>query len=257
MTPNDFGFQGTAPTHPELLDWLASELVEGGWKLKRIHKLILMSNTYRMASQAEPRSLVQDPENKLFSRFAMRRLSAEEIRDTILSVTGVLNPKMFGPSIYPDIPAEVKHGQSRPGAGWGNSSPEDKVRRSIYIHIKRSLVFPFIAAFDGPDTDTTCPVRFETTQPTQSLEMLNGPFAQQQATVFANYLRKQLGPEDTRGHVQLALQRALQRPVNEKQVARGIEFIKQIQDQPGVSAAKALDYFCLVVLNLNEMIYLD
>ncbi|MCP4811045.1 MAG: DUF1553 domain-containing protein, partial [Planctomycetaceae bacterium] len=99
QTPNDFGFQGMAPTHPQLLDWLASQLVQGKWKLKRIHKLILMSNAYQMASQAPQDTLARDPENKLFSRFAMRRLAAEEVRDTILSVTGSLNPKMFGPSI--------------------------------------------------------------------------------------------------------------------------------------------------------------
>ena len=257
QTPNDFGFQGMAPTHPQLLDWLASQLVEGDWKLKRIHKLILMSSAYQMASQAQPDVLARDPENKLFSRFAMRRLAAEEIRDTVLSVTQSLNPKMFGPSIYPDIPREVKLGQSRPGEGWGNSSLEDKSRRSIYIHTKRSLAVPFISAFDGPDTDTTCPIRFETTQPTQSLEMLNGPFAHQQAAVFGNYLRKQLGVQDTRGQVSLALRRSLQRPVRNQEIEQGLEFIKQLQEQHEVSAAKALDYFCLVLLNLNELIYLD
>ena len=257
QTPNDFGFQGMAPTHPQLLDWLASQLVQGEWKLKRIHKLILMSNAYQMASQAPQATLARDPENKLFSRFAMRRLAAEEVRDTILSVTGSLNPKMFGPSIYPDIPREVKLGQSRPGEGWGNSSPEEKSRRSIYIHTKRSLAVPFISAFDGPDTDTTCPIRFETTQPTQSLAMLNGPFAHQQAAVFGNYLRKQRDAEDLRGQVSLALRRSLQRPVTDQQIEQGLKFIKQLQQEHGVSAAKALDYFCLVMLNLNELIYLD
>ena len=256
-SPNNFGFQGAVPTHPELLDWLATQLVEGGWKLKPIHKLIVLSNAYQMGSQSHPQGVEKDPENKLFWRFNMRRLAAEEIRDTVLAVNGSLNPKMFGPSIFPDIPAEVKQGQSRPGEGWGNSSPEEKARRSIYIHSKRSLVFPFLAAFDGPDTDATCPVRFETTQPTQSLEMFNGPFANQQAAVFGNYLRKQLGPQDTRGHVELALGRALQRPLTADQVEQGLRFIAQLQKEHSVSPAKALDYFCLVLLNLNELIYLD
>ena len=256
-SPNNFGFQGTEPTHPELLDWLATQLVEGGWKLKPIHKLIVLSNAYQMSSQSRPQAIDKDPENKLFWRFNMRRLAAEEIRDTVLAVNGSLNPKMFGPSIFPDIPAEVKRGQSRPGEGWGNSTPEEKARRSIYIHSKRSLVFPFLAAFDGPDTDTTCPIRFETTQPTQALEMFNGPFAHRQAAVFGNYLRKQLGPEDTRGHVKLALRRALQRPLTGDQVEQGVRFIERLQKEQAVSSAKALDYFCLVVLNLNELIYLD
>jgi len=256
-SPNNFGFRGTAPTHPELLDWLATQLVEGGWKLKPIHKLIVLSNAYQMGSQSHPQGVEKDPENKLFWRFNMRRLAAEEIRDTVLAVNGSLNPKMFGPSIFPDIPAEVKRGQSRPGEGWGNSTPAEKARRSIYIHSKRSLVFPFLAAFDGPDTDTTCPIRFETTQPTQALEMFNGPFAHQQAAVFGNYLRKQLGPQDTRGHVELALGRALQRPLTADQIDQGLRFIAQLQKEHSVSPAKALDYFCLVLLNLNELIYLD
>ena len=256
-TPNDFGFRGAPPTHPQLLDWLAAEFVEGDWKFKRMHKMILLSNVYRMSSSDRAEGVVKDPENKLFWRFNMRRLAAEEIRDTVLAVNGSLNPKMFGPSIFPDIPREVKQGQSRPGEGWGNSSLEEKSRRSIYIHIKRSLVFPFFGAFDGADTDTTCPVRFETTQPTQSLEMFNGPFANQQAAVFGNYLRKQLGPQDTRGHVEQALERTLQHPVSKEQIDQGVQLIEQLQKKHGISAAKALDYFCLVLLNLNEMIYLD
>ncbi len=124
---SDFGFQGDAPTHPELLDWLASELVAGGWRLKRLHKLIMLSNAYQMSSQANEQSLAADPLNNLLWRFDMRRLSAEEIRDSILAVNDSLNrTAMFGPSVYVKIPDEVLAGQSMPGAGWGDSSSADR-----------------------------------------------------------------------------------------------------------------------------------
>src|SRR5205814_2867905 len=130
--------QGTRPTHPELLDWLASEFATGGWHFKALHRLILTSNTYRMSSNANAKALAADPANDLFWRFDMRRLTGEEIRDSILAVSGNLNLKMFGPSVYPEIPPEVLAGQSVPGRGWGKSSPEEQARRSIYIHAKRS-----------------------------------------------------------------------------------------------------------------------
>src|SRR6185436_8887883 len=134
------------------------------WSMKRLHKLIVLSNTYRMSSQANKVALDKDPENDLFWRFNMRRLDAEEIRDSILAVNGSLNKdKMFGPSIYPTIPAEVLAGQSMPGHNWGKSTLEDEARRSIYIHIKRSMAVPIMASFDAADTDFTCPVRFATT----------------------------------------------------------------------------------------------
>src|SRR5206468_12730331 len=123
---------------------------------KRLHRLIVLSNAYRMSSRANPGAQAKDPENDLFWRFDMRRLEAEEVRDSILAANGSLNEKMGGPSIYPTIPAEVLAGQSMPGANWGRSSPEEQCRRSVYIFVKRSLPVPLIAAFDGPETDFTC-----------------------------------------------------------------------------------------------------
>ena len=193
-TPNEFGFGGRLPTHPQLLDWLASEFMSGGWKLKRLHKLIMLSSTYRMSSKKNDRAYAKDPTNDLFWRFNMRRLTAEEIRDTILAVNGALNrKKMFGPSIYTIIPREVLAGQSRPGAGWGRSSKEDRNRRSIYIHTKRSLLTPMLFAFDVADPTLPAPVRFSTTQPTQALGMLNSEFIHREATVFADNLEKSAG----------------------------------------------------------------
>ena len=254
---SDFGFQGTPPTHPQLLNWLASEFVDGGWKIKRLHKLIMLSNTYQMSSQSDALALEKDPVNQLFWRFDMRRLSAEEIRDSILAANGSLTlDRMFGPSFYPIIPAEVMAGQSRPGAGWGKSSPQDRARRSIYIHLKRSLVVPMIASFDGADTDSSCPVRFNTTQPTQALGMLNSTFMTNQATVFSEYLISQVG-DDPAKQITLALQRVTQREPTDKDVQRGVALVKTLQEQHNVPLADALRYFCLTALNLNEFVYLD
>lgn len=254
---SDFGFQGTPPTHPQLLDWLASEFVDGGWKLKRLHKLIMLSSTYQMSSQANAAALAKDPTNQLFWRFDMRRLTAEELRDSILAVNGSLTlDRMFGPSFYPVIPPEVLAGQSRPGAGWGNSSPEDRARRSIYIHSKRSLVVPMIASFDGADTDSSCPVRFHTTQPTQALGMLNSTFVMEQATVFSRYLQAEVG-DDPAAQIRLALRRITQRPPSAEEVQRGVALVNVLREQYHVPPADALRYFCLTALNLNEFIYLD
>src|SRR6185437_6853551 len=147
-SPNNFGVQGDTPTHPELLDFLAAELVRGGWRLKGLHRLIMTSDAYCRSSRASEAALAKDPANDLLWRFDMRRLTGEEIRDSVLAVTGSLNPRMFGPGIFVDIPPEVLAGQSVPGKGWGNSPPDEQARRSVYIHVKRSLLTPILESFD-------------------------------------------------------------------------------------------------------------
>tara|TARA_A100001037_G_C15124127_1_gene625325 strand:- start:1615 stop:2301 length:687 start_codon:yes stop_codon:yes gene_type:complete len=228
--------------------------MDGGWKLKSLHKQILMSSAFKMSSQSNAAGVKADPENKLIWRQEMRRLSAEEIRDTVLAVNGSLNPKMYGPSFYPLIPQEVKHGQSRPGAGWGNSSPEERARRGVYIFIKRSLPVPFIKAFDGADTDTTCPIRFTTTQPTQSLELMNGEFTNAQAKVFGNFLRE--NTDSLNEQVELALNRVFQRKPVEGEIQLGVDLVNTLKEE-NMDDIQALDYFCLVALNLNELLFLD
>lgn len=252
---SNFGVQGDRPTHPELLDWLASELVEGGWHLKKLHRLIVLSNAYRMSSQATAAGLAADPGNDLFWRLDMRRLSAEEIRDSILAVSGNLNLKMYGPGVYPEISAEVMAGQSRPGYGWGKSPPEEQNRRSIYIHVKRSLLTPIIEAFDVAETDRPTPVRFATTQPTQALHMLNGAFLNRQAALLAERLHREAGT-DTDKCVTLCLRLCMGRLPRPEEVHRGAELVHSLQHD-GLAADKALADFCLVALNLNEFIYLD
>jgi hypothetical protein len=255
-SPSNFGVQGDKPTHPELLDWLASEFVAQGWRLKPLHRLILTSNAYRMSSRGNPAALAVDPANDLFWRFDMRRLSAEEIRDSILAITGTLNLKMYGPGVYPEIPEEVLAGQSRPGYGWGHSPPEEQARRSIYIHVKRSLVTPILERFDLAETDRSSPVRFATTQPTQALLMLNSDFLNKQADLFAERLGKEAAG-DVGKQVRLALYRALSRQPRAEEIRRGVDLIEKLRAQDGATAELALKYFCLMVLNLNELVYLD
>jgi len=252
---NNLGTQGDRPTHPELLDWLASELVADGWKLKPLHRLILLSDAYRMSSRPEPGAIAADPMNDGYWRFEMRRLTAEEIRDSILAVTGSLNLKMYGPGIYPEIPAEVMAGQSVPGAGWHTSPPAEQDRRSVYVHVKRSLILPILESHDQAETDRSTPARFATTQPTQALGMLNGPFMNRQAKALADRLRREAGPE-TPARVALALRLATGREPADAEVARGVALVAGLV-RDGVPAASALETFGLVVLNLDEFIYLD
>lgn len=254
---NNFGLQGDRPTHPELLDWLAAELIEHRWSLRHLHRLILSSNTYRLSSQGRSEALEHDPQNQLYWRFEMRRLRAEELRDSILAVHGSLNlDAMFGPSIYPVIEPEVLAGQSRPGAGWEQSSESERRRRSIYIHIKRSLAVPLLANFDAPETDFSCPVRFTSTQPTQALTLLNSAFLQEQSRAFADWLRVQAGDQRV-AQVRLALQQVLQRNPRQEEIQRGIDLIESLERDHGESPALALQHFCLAMLNLNEFVYLD
>ncbi len=254
--PNNFGQLSAPPTHPELLDWLAAEFIRQGWSLKQLHRMILTSNTYRMSSRGNAAGLEEDPENNLFWRFDMRRLSAEEIRDSIHAVSGQLNLDMYGPGIYPTISEEVLAGQSRPGSGWGTSTPEEQARRSVYIHVKRSLITPLLANFDFPETDTSCEARFSTTQPAQALGMLNGNFVHAQAKEFANRLRKEAG-ENHHNQIALALRLTTCRKPTEEEIDQGIALLTQLTEKRGLSDEQALEYYCLVALNLNEFLYLD
>jgi hypothetical protein len=194
--------------------------------------------------------------NDRFWRFDMRRLTAEEIRDSILAVTGTLSLKMYGPGVYPEIPAEVMAGQSVPGAGWGKSSNEDQARRSVYVHVKRSLILPILETFDLAETDRSSPVRFVTTQPTQALGMLNGSFMNRQARAFASRLKREAGDEKSK-QVELALHLATGRKPTEKEIKRGVTLISALLETDGAAPELALESFCLVVLNLNEFLYLD
>lgn len=253
---NNFGLLGTPPTHPELLNWLAGKFMDNGWKMKSLHQLILTSDAYKRSSVAVAASLKKDPNNDLFWRFNLRRLSAEEVRDSVLATTGALNRQMHGPSIYPEISKEVLATQSKPGAGWGHSSQEDQNRRSIYIFIKRSLILPELSNFDFPDTDTTCEARFTTIQPAQALGMINGHFLNQQAELFARRLRKEAG-NDVQQQVRRALTLVCCRKPDETDVADALQLIQKLKGKHQLSEEDTLRFFCLYALNLNEFMFVD
>ncbi len=253
---SNFGGLGTPPTHPELLDFLALWLIDHNWQLKPLHRLIMTSNAYQMSSQAEERALAMDPANDLLWRFDMRRLGAEEVRDAALATSGRLNPTMFGPGFYPKLSQEVLQSQSRPGDGWGKSTPEEQARRSIYIHVKRSLLTPLLTAFDFPDVDASCEARFVTTQPGQALAMLHSEFMNEQAARLAERVAKEAGDQPL-SQVAKALHIALQRPATDDEIAEGMGLLQQLMEKRKLSPADALRYWCLLVLNLNEFSYLD
>ncbi|MEM6257737.1 MAG: PSD1 and planctomycete cytochrome C domain-containing protein [Planctomycetota bacterium] len=255
-TTSDFGRLGERPTHPELLDFLAATFVEMDWSIKDLNKFLMTSKAFQMSSSAQQAGLEKDPNNDLFWRYDMRRLTAEEFRDSLLAVNGSLNPKQFGPSIYTKMPKEVLATASRPGSAWGTSSEAERDRRSVYIHIKRSLREPLLAALDQAETDSPCPVRFATTVPTQSLITLNSEVMQDEAIVFADYLKKEAGPE-LADQVRLGLELVLTREPTEKEIETNVAFVEKVKREHGLDADRALKLFCLVAYNLNEFVYLD
>jgi mono/diheme cytochrome c family protein len=269
-TANDFGKLGEPPSHPELLDWLAVEFVQPTapdpsrpwavpgppWTIKRMHKLIMMSQVYQLSSRGDPDNLRRDPANVYLWRFNMRRLTGEEIRDAMLAVSGQLNLKMYGPSVYPKLPPEVLAGQSVPGQGWPTSPPEEGNRRSIYVHVKRSLRVPILVGFDQPDPDSSCPVRYVTTVPTQALGLLNGAFTQEQAAAFARRLQRE-APGDLAAQVRRAIRLTTGRQPSEEEVQADLRFLQRLMADHQLDSAAALTRYCLLCLNTNEFVYID
>ena len=255
-SPSDFGFLGEEASHPELLDWLACEFVERGWSLKEMHRLIMSSKTYQMSSKGDQVALNEDPQNQWFWRFEMRRLSAEEIRDGMLAVTGRLNPKQGGPSFFPTLPPEVLATSSTGAGKWGKSSPEEEARRSVYITIKRSLKPPELTDFDFADTDAPCSARFVTTVPIQALAMLNSKSVNDHAKHLADRLRDEV-KSGVRDQVARGLSLVTCRPAKEDEIDLCVGMIETFEKQHGLSEADALERFCLLALNLNEFVYLD
>jgi uncharacterized protein DUF1553 len=209
-----------------------------------------------MASCGSSAGLAADPSNKWYWRFPMRRLTAEEVRDSILAVSGRLNPKAGGPSVFPPIPDEVKAGQSRPGEGWPTSPPAEAARRSVYVHVKRSLSVPIMATHDAADTDFSCPVRYTTTVPTQALGLLNGAFCNEQAGFFADRLTRD-APDDLAKKVRRAILLTTGREPDPGELKGDVAFINRLIDEEHLSARDALNQYCLLALNANAFLYLD
>ena len=260
---SDFGTMGDRPTHPELLDWLAAELVEGGWRLKRLHRLIVTSSAYRTSSRIDDEAARIDPGNDLFSRMDLRRLEAEAIRDSILAVNGSLRHELGGPSVFPRIPGKVLHTQSRPGDGWGKSDRQAASRRSVYVFVKRSLVLPILESFDFADTGQTCARRTTTTIAPQALTLMNGEFVHEEALAFADRLIAERG-ESLENQVDTAWRLSLGRRPRESEAREALALVERERaaleergEAAGEARRRALAALCLVIYNLNEFIYID
>ena len=253
---SDFGYLGSEATHPELLDWLATEFVKRGWSIKELQRMIMLSKTYQMSSRSQAVALAKDPQNNLVWRFNMRRMSAEEIRDNILSVTGQLNLKMGGESFYSKLDEAVLATSSTKGGKWGNSSPEERNRRAVYIKIKRSLKDPMLQGFDFADTDAPCPQRFTTTVATQALNLLNSNFVNDKAAIFAKRLEDEVQGDITE-RIKRGLEIVTSKPANPESLKIAKDMVKTLKNDHGLDDQAALQRFCLVALNMNEFIFVD
>ena len=193
-TPEDFGTRSEPPTHPELLDWLSTELMRQAWSTKAIHRLIVTSATYRQDSQLTPEILERDPYNKLLTRAPRLRLSAEAIRDHALAVSGLLNPKIGGPSVFPQQPEEIWP-MIYANFQWETRSDEDRYRRGVYTFWRRTVPYPAFVSFDAPSRESCTVKRFRTSTPLQSLTTLNDPAFFDMARGLARRLLTEAPPE--------------------------------------------------------------
>jgi hypothetical protein len=281
-TPNDFGLAGARPSHPELLDWLATELVRSGWSQKALHRLMVTSATYRQASSSplpdadqdrtslemavafrrgnarplkseRPNPVRLDADNHLLWRQNLRRLSAEQLRDSLLAVSGVLVERDGGKPVWPELPAEVL--QANPAflddnaektKGWYPSPAREQNVRSVYLVQKRTVRVPFMETFDLPENSTSCPRRTESVVAPQALSLLNGKLAIECARAMASRVKVEAGTDPVR-QVERAFDLTLQRsPGPEEQNA----CVRLLESQ-------SLTELCRALLNLNEFLYID
>jgi hypothetical protein len=244
-TLDNFGKMGEKPTHPELLDWLALDLMDHGWSLKHLHRLIMTSHAYKMASQFENAAdLAGDAENNYLWRFRMQRLDAEIVRDAILAASGALNLEMYGPSVFPKLQPEVLLAMNK--GIWERDEEGPKVwRRSVYVYRKRGLPFPMFEVFDLPDQNITCSRRNVSTVPTQALTLLNDDFVLRQAQLFADRVRE-AAPDDPQAQIRAAYQVALSRPPSDEEMRLALDFLSK----------RKLADFAHVLFNLNEFVYM-
>lgn len=245
-TANDFGNNGERPSHPELLDWLASELVAGGWKLKPLHRHILLSSAYRQSSQSPVASEARkvDPENRLVWHLPRRRLAAEEIRDAMLAVSGQINRKLGGPSIMVPVDEDLVKFLYKPSQWAVTKDTSEFNRRSVYLIAKRNLHLPFMETFDQPDLLSSCARRESSTHAPQALELMNGKLANDLAASLADRLKRESGPDIGR-MVESAYWLAAGREPTAAERKRSLAYLE----------TGALKEFALVMFNLNAFLY--
>lgn len=244
-TANDFGVKGDRPSHPALLEWLANTFRSSGGRWKPLHRMLVLSQTYQQSSRS-PQSLAEriDPENRLLSHFNRRRLSAEELRDTMLAVSGRLNLKAAGPSVVIPVDKELVQLLYKPSQWQITSDVREHDRRSIYLMAKRNLRLPFMENLDAPTLQSSCARRDASTHAPQALELLNGSLSNSLAQALTTRLTAEAG-DDPERIVNLAFRWALGRPPSSRELQRSLEFLREAP----------LREFALAMFNLNEFLY--
>jgi Protein of unknown function (DUF1553)/Protein of unknown function (DUF1549) len=268
-TSSDFGTTGEPPTHPELLDWLARWFVEHGGSFKALHRLIVTSSTFRLSTKGDARNASIDPENRLLWRTPYRRLDVEVIRDAMLAASGELNRQMYGPSMYPAIPAPALAGSSDPDKIWPPFDERAASRRTIYAFVKRSLIVPMLEVLDFCDTARSAARRGITSVPTQALTLLNGDFVNLQARHLADRLEREAGIDPV-AQIERAYRLSLCRTPRDVERAALLAFLDQEEHgrldetaQTGTPRTKAharheaLVQLCRAIFNINEFVYPD
>jgi cytochrome c553 len=270
-SPSDFGTLGDRPTHPELLDWLASEFISSGWQVKQLHKLILTSTTYRQSSYRTDQHQAIDPDNKLYARMSVRRLESEAVRDALLAISDKLNRRLFGPPVpvmedevgqivigKENLDGERKPGQTVPLHG-------EEFRRSAYVQVRRSRPLGVLETFDNPAMTPNCEQRNASNVAPQSLLMMNSSLVVEYAEHFAARVIHEVGA-DRREQVRLAWQLAFAIVPSDSEIAAATEFLQQqeqlFRDSPTkpkelTAESLALASFCQALLSSNRFLYVE
>ncbi len=253
---DDLGTQGEWPSHPELLDWLAVEFQDSGWNVKHMVKLMVLSSTYRQQSCLRPELRDIDPNNRLLSCQSPRRLEAEFVRDNALSIAGLLDPDLGGPSFYPYQPAGYYANLQFPDRGYTASAGELQYRRGLYIHWQRTFLQPALANFDAPSREESTCARTLSNTPQQALTLLNDPTFVEAAQTLARHLLASRGSDDQR--LEQAAERALARPLKPAELDSLRQFLAEqravAQPEPASTELAAWTSVCRVILNLHETI---
>jgi mono/diheme cytochrome c family protein len=250
-TENDFGTQGTPPSHPELLDWLATELVSRGWSLKAMHRLIVTSAVYRQTSTARPELAAVDARNRLLARQARLRLEAECVRDAALAASGLLYRKVGGPSAFPPQPEGI-YRFTQIDKHWQASTGPDRYRRGMYTYFWRSAPHPSLTVFDAPDAGSTCTRRNRSDTPLQALTLLNDKAHYEFAQALARRVLREGGEVDGE-RIGYAFRLCLARRPNQREAGRLAELLQR-QAAEGAAPAEAWTTVARVLLNLDEFI---
>jgi hypothetical protein len=252
-TSEDLGTQSAAPSHRELLDWLAVEFMESGWSMKKLHRLVVTSNVYKQSSKVTPDLLAKDPNNRLLARGPRFRVEGEIVRDIALHASGLLNPALGGPSVFPPAPDFLFQPPSSYGPkNWPEEKGENRYRRGIYTFRFRSVPYPVLTNFDTPNGDVSCVRRVRSNTPLQALTMLNEPLFLEAAKALGERAEKEGGKTDSE-RIQYVFRRTLSREAQSEELAALESFLAK-QRGRNLGESQAWAALARVVMNLDETI---